>query len=325
MYFSEKQLLYVFWFLLGLEMRAARYIPRNVSPNWSRILPFHRSLRLQEPLMEGKDIAILQNLLRRQSFVSSTLRATGRYDAATLQSVKSFQQRYKLSQQDGIFDPETGRKVLDELMSDGYSSTDIPHDCKFFIRVPLRKDRTIEVNATLHRCGASEQGEAAHGEVLHTFLLRARGGTKNGVMLNQLTSNGDTPTGLSSIDLNTEFKPQWRWKRSFGVYPVLRLVKGLKGNAAIGRDGVTGNDDTAESFLNDYRYGILVHSFEREEWVPSMPMPDSYGCMKVHPADQRKIIDILRNKLGVKMRNNTFGRLPYPHKPQGLISIEEVD
>jgi hypothetical protein len=29
--------------------------------------------------------------------------------------------------------------------------------------------------------------------------------------------------------------------------------------------------------------------------------------------------------LGVEVRNNTFGKLPYPYKPQGLISIEQID
>ena len=73
--------------------------------------------------------------------------------------------------------------------------------------------------------------------------------------MNQLTTNGDTPTGLSRVDLNSKFPDSI--KRSFGVYPVLRITKGLKGNVAIGRDGYKGNDGTPESFLNDYRYDIL--------------------------------------------------------------------
>jgi hypothetical protein len=30
-------------------------------------------------------------------------------------------------------------------------------------------------------------------------------------------------------------------------------------------------------------------------------------------------------RIGVEVRNNTDGKLPYPYKPQGLISIEQID
>ena len=54
-------------------------------------------------------------------------------------------------------------------------------------------------------------------------------------------------------------------------------------------------------------------------------MPDSLGCMKVHPADQKKMVDILVNTLGVEVRKNTNGKLPYKHTPQGYISVEQIN
>lgn len=50
---------------------------------------------------------------------------------------------------------------------------------------------------------------------------------------------------------------------------------------------------------------------------------DSDGCIHVHP-DDLKTIDQILKKLGVIERQNTFGKLPYPYKPQGLLSIEEI-
>jgi len=38
----------------------------------------------------------------------------------------------------------------------------------------------------------------------------------------------------------------------------------------------------------------------------------------------KKIDDILE-ELGVIIRPNTLGKLPYPYKPQGLLSVEEID
>ncbi|RMX44926.1 hypothetical protein pdam_00020671 [Pocillopora damicornis] len=39
------------------------------------------------------------------------------------------------------------------------------------------------------------------------------------------------------------------------------------------------------------------------------------GCIHVHP-DDLKTIDQILKKLGVIERQNTFGKLPYPYKPQ---------
>ena len=101
----------------------------------------------------------------------------------------------------------------------------------------------------MYKCGGG-------GKVLHRFTIRTRGGTKDGHPLNQLTTNGDTPTGLATLDLNSR-EPE-KLVKSFGPYPVLRVVKGLKGNVAMGKEGVSkrGEKDT---FLSNYRLGILMH------------------------------------------------------------------
>jgi len=49
----------------------------------------------------------------------------------------------------------------------------------------------------------------------------------------------------------------------------------------------------------------------------------SNGCIHVHPDDLEAIDKILK-ELGVKVRQNTYGKLPYPYQPQGLLSVEEI-
>ena len=49
----------------------------------------------------------------------------------------------------------------------------------------------------------------------------------------------------------------------------------------------------------------------------------SKGCIHAHP-DDLKTIDEILIELGVKVRKNTNGRLPYPYQPQGLLSVEEI-
>lgn len=89
-----------------------------------------------------------------------------------------------------------------------------------------------------------------------------------------------------------------------------RAVLGLQGNAAF-----------AYPFV---RNGILLHTGEWENWNPSMPMPNSHGCMHAHPDDIARVADLLGN-LQVQARPNPFGQLPYPFSPQGLLSVQLMD
>jgi len=301
----------VLWMACIFSLVKTNPLTRN--DDWLAALPFTRELDVQIPPLEGKDIVILQNLLRRHAKVTR-IKATGLFDEKTKQAVKKFQESENLQQQNGILDPNTGRKIIELLMHDGYKDDGTcPLDYKFNVHVPLYRNRSIETMATLYKCDSKPV-------VLHKFIIRARGGTKNGQPLNQLTSNGDTPTGLSTIDLNTKFPDNGKLRQMFGPYPILRIVKGVLGNVAIGKDDMEPKD----TFLNNYRFGILVHTGIWKNWNSTLPMGNSLGCLRTHPYDQKKIFMSLK-EIGVVMRQNTFGKLPYLHRPQGFISVEEID
>lgn len=159
--------------------------------------------------------------------------------------------------------------------------------------------------------------------------------------LNELTSNGNTPTGLATVDLNSpepaDSEPE------YGPYPVNRVLVGLKGNAALLLDD--GN--------TSLRSGILMHTGEWPGWDASQPMPNSDGCLHGHPEDIEGLWEDLV-ALGVEVRPNPSSskvraeqareRVPggrsshtllssvplaaslapvqnYPYEPQGLISV----
>ncbi|CAH3140877.1 unnamed protein product [Porites lobata] len=267
--------------------------------------PFYRVLSMQDPPLEGKDVVILQNLLLRSPFVKP-IDTTGIYDNNTAHAVASYQNGNHLPSIPGIFDEQTASLVLRQLIYDGYRDDGtVPSGYKFKVHVPVYKDRTIETTATLFD---------DKNEVRYRFLARCHGSLDStGKTINQLTRNGNTPTGLVTFDLNSpEPDPE-----KFGPYPVIRAVKGLKGNAAIGKN----KDDT---FLSDYRSGILLHTGEWKNWNSSLPMPNSRGCIHVHPEDMKEIDRILA-ELGINIRPNTLGKLPYPYKPQGILSVEEIE
>jgi len=51
----------------------------------------------------------------------------------------------------------------------------------------------------------------------------------------------------------------------------------------------------------------------------------SDGCIHVHPTALLEIDSILVKELGVVIHTNPFGENPYPYKPQGLLSVEQID
>jgi len=92
---------------------------------------------------------------------------------------------------------------------------------------------------------------------------------------------------------------------------VNRMVAGLQGNAlwAVPR----------------IRDGILMHTGEWPGWSPPSAMPNSEGCIHAWPASIERVWHLLTEDLGVKVRPNTNGKLPYPYTPQGLFSVYLVD
>ena len=266
--------------------------------------PFSRELRLQTPPETGKDVIILQNLLQRHPSTVYVI-VTSQYDVQTAEAVKLFQRDMELPA-NGVFCMKTALKVLEHLLDDGFKDDrKVPAGYSFKLYVPVHKNRNIETVAML-----LDQNSNA----IFNFTVRAHGRTnEEGIAINQLSRDGNTPTGLSTFDLNSK-EP---YPKLFGPYPVLRVVKGLKGNSAIGFE--------KETLLSNYRSGILLHTGKWQGWEPSKPMPNSLGCMHCSPDDMKKLVDILVKKLKVKVNENPFGKLPYPYKPQGLIAIEQID
>ena len=105
------------------------------------------------------------------------------------------------------------------------------------------------------------------------------------------------------------------YPKPYGPYPINRAVNGLEGNA---RFVLTGNRSTL------MRNGILMHTGEWDNWAPGQPMPNSDGCIHIYPEMCKKVWHLLVG-LGVKVRKNPFGTLPYPFQPQGLLSVECLD
>ncbi|XP_031568278.1 uncharacterized protein LOC116302981 [Actinia tenebrosa] len=267
--------------------------------------PFTRELKLQDPPMKGSDVMILQSLLARCPSVTS-IKTTGAFDQQTQTALADFQ-RINHVNNSGKLDIKSATLVLDQLMYDGYKDDGkIPKGYKFKLYIPVHKDRNIETTATLYD---------SNYQVRYRFLVRTHGHiTDTGEELNQLTTDGNTPTGLATFDLNSpEPNPVL-----FGPYPVVRQVKGLEGNVAIG-------PDEENTFIPYIRYGILLHTGEWKNWNSSRPMPNSNGCIHAHPTDLQKVDEILTKDLGVTVRSNPFGTIPYPYQPQGLLSIEQID
>jgi hypothetical protein len=264
--------------------------------------PFSRVLSVQDPLLTGPDVRVLQNLLNRSPFVTPTLAITMNYDQDTARAVKQFQVGHKLHGTKGVFEQRTADLVLKYHTDDHYKDDgSMLPGYQYKVYLPVYRNRSIETKGTLFD---------ANMKPLFTFHARAHGqNDASGNALGMFCSSGNTPTGLFEFDLNSpEDDPV-----SFGPYPVNRVTNGLQGNGF-----VTTND------VHTVRNGILLHTGEWQGWNPSKPMPNSHGCIHSHPDEIKQIWHILVS-MGVQVRNNTDGKLPYPYKPQGLISIEQQD
>jgi len=256
--------------------------------------PFTRELSVSEAT-SGSDVFILQNLLLR---VVGFLPTTGNFDYNTEEAVIKFQKANKLTPS-GTFDWSTATALLQLALEDKYRDDGtIPPGYKYKVHIPVYRNRSIETIATLYD---------ANMKSLHSFTVRAHGqNNEQGDPLNQFCNNGSTPTGLSTFDLNSP-EPD---PKPYGPYPINRAVQGIKGNAAI--------------VISDIRDGILMHTGEWPNWTDSQPMPNSEGCIHGHPTDIEIVWHILVS-LGVEVRQNTYGKLPYPYVPQGILSVEQLD
>jgi len=272
--------------------------------------PFARILRLASPPLKGHDVIIMQNLIARSKFVA-TYPFTGIFDERTETALKQFQAGEMSSVAvPGVFDDVTANLVMTRYLADGYKEDGkILPGYLYKVHVPVHRNRSIETTATLYDRNMT---------VLRRYTVRARGQSDSqGRAINQLTGSGETPTGLMSFDLNSpEDDP-----KSFGPYPVNRAVQGLKGNAGI---HWIINSTTVGTLISDIRDGILMHTGQWAGWDATKPMPNSHGCIHCHPPDVEAVWHTLVG-LGVKVNPNSFGKLPYPYKPQGLLSVELID
>eukprot|EP01119_Soliformovum_irregulare_P002265 TRINITY_DN12550_c0_g1_i1.p1 TRINITY_DN12550_c0_g1~~TRINITY_DN12550_c0_g1_i1.p1 ORF type:complete len:280 (-),score=53.21 TRINITY_DN12550_c0_g1_i1:50-889(-) len=260
--------------------------------------PFTRTLRLKQPPMEGSDVSVLQNLLIRSPYVGH-LTATGQYDASTAEAVKRFNAGNRISESE-IFDEHSANELLSKHLLDGYKDNGkIPAGFKYKVHVPVYRNRSIETKGTLYDDKM---------RVMHTFIARTHGqDNADGSDENMMCDSGNTPTGLMTFDLNSpEPDPV-----SYGPYPVNRAVQGLDGNARF--------------LISNIRDGILLHTGEWPNWNTMMPMPNSHGCIHAHPQDIHTIWQILVNQLNVTVHQNTYGKLPYPYTPQGILSVDTIN
>ena len=285
------------------------------------ILPSPFNSPLSPTTGTHSEITILQFLLGRYDphLCSSKQMADGEYDAATEACVRSFQQHVSLNTS-GVF----GRQEAEAMFAgpwseDGYTDdgrTAASQGYFYKILIPVHRNRSIETTATildkdnnvLFQFVAREKGHIVDG-CGRTIPERWPNFNNTGDGLNTYSSGGATPTGLIEIDPNTKEGNE----SEFGPYPITRFVRGLKGNA--------------QFLMPLHRNGILLHTGEWSNfsnWLPPMKMPNSAGCVHTWPKNVAAIWDAVV-KLGLDVRNNTDGALPYPYKPQGLASVFLVD
>lgn len=157
----------------------------------------------------------------------------------------------------GIFDNTTANALLECCQSDGYvdNGTAASEYGKLYkILVPLQSvNRSIEAVAILLD---------KDNHILRTFTVRAHGYRSDGTSaawpdfgdgdygLNEFSSNGNTPTGLSEIDLNSPEPSDV--EQEYGPYPVNRLINGLEGNANL----------LLQTDPSTIRSGVLLHTGE---------------------------------------------------------------
>jgi len=309
-------LLRAFWWSIGMKMRIAILILALVAcclADDDMPPPFTRELYVTSPPMEGNDVVILQELVSRSPYVSP-VDMTGEYDAQTGSAVQKFQEGNNISPAKGVFDATTANALLALQSCDNYTDPGTPAsqlgNYKYKIYVPVFNNRSWEHTAFLYD---------ANNVMLHQFRVRTHGqdstaaspwpSYSNTVGLNMFTSNGNTPTGLAECDLNSP-EPN---ATLYGPFPVNRVINGIDGNAAFILDKT-----------QPIRSGILLHTgLWPAPWTPYMDMPNSDGCLHAHPKDIETIWQKLVS-IGVEVRDNPFGEIPYPFTPQGVIAIEQV-
>ena len=179
--------------------------------------PFHRTLRVVEPPLQGPDVTVLQQLLRRINGTCALACGCGcshRYDAVTAKAVACYANRT-----DGVFTEPTAHRVLAELSSDGWVDDGVPASATghlYKLLIPVHRNRSVETTAALLDANNVKRFSfrvRAHGHDVDASGVPVPGRPwpdfSSGVGLNQFSTNGNTPTGLYEVDLNSpESSPQ---------------------------------------------------------------------------------------------------------------------
>lgn len=278
--------------------------------------------------MTGNDVFIMQSLLLRDTAVSDSLLADGKFTESSDQAVSSFQKAHRL-RITGVLDYQSAQLLLDLHSADGYTDSNFTAASMGYLyklHVPVYRNRSQESDATLFD---------ANNNVLLTFRVRAHGHRDDGysaawpdfgdgdVGLNEFTSCGNTVTGLWSVDLNSpEPDPDL-----YGPWPINRFVAGISGNAALLAPNI--RDGILLHTGNWYNYSSSSKSAARRTdpksaWTPSEDMPNSSGCLHGHPEDVERVYQLLLG-LGVVVNPNTYSGQNYPYKPQGVAVVQLVD
>lgn len=222
---------------------AARSVPALAERRPTLPLPFSRNLQLVAPPLNGSDVTILQHLLQRSGKCPSSL--TGQYDEATAHAVACFQSERGISADPpGVFGSDTASTVLrllaaDRWRDDGRSAAALG-GYKYKILLPVHRNRSVETVGTLldannnqllqfparthgHDCDATGQRIDGIPWPDLTDDGCPAGPAKQGCIgLNEFSSDGATPTGLTEIDLNSPEPTDD--ERLYGPYPVNRSV-----------------------------------------------------------------------------------------------------
>lgn len=279
-------------------------------------LPFERELKVTEPPMQGNDVLIATTLMSRcSSWNQNNIPPSNIYTTNISNQVSKFQTANNLNS-NGIFDPKTANLTLLNYSYDGYKdnnvkASDYNVSYKLYFGVYSDLHRDIQVtghlydpnNVLLFEFDARLHGESNPPSSIWPDYSNIPG-------LNEFTTNGNTPTGLSYCDLNTP-EPN---STLFGPYPVHRVVSGINTD-------ITTN---SQLLLPNIRDGVLMHTGEWPNWNDDDQMPNSSGCIHIHPDDLAIINQIVMSQLGVIANKNPFSGKNYPFKPQCIISIEQL-
>lgn len=282
--------------------------------------PFWRLLFVNLPQFSGNDVLIAQNLLLRSPTTSSAFAVTGRYDFNTAEAVSAFQSKYMSPlRATGLFDSKTAQKLLDTFSRDNYVDSGFDASSMGYlykIHIPVYSNRSVETLGTLY--------DSKNNKIM-TFHARTHGVRNDGTEaswpdfgngdfgLNEFSDDGATVTGLIEVDLNSP-EP---FPDKYGPWPINRLVRGLDGNAKF--------------LVPNIRNGLLIHTGNWTEgsgsspgWNPKLPMPNSLGCVHIHPSETLRMYEELV-KRGIKVNPNPFSSKNYPYQAQGIAVIQRMD